>query len=598
MKTRKTRKRTAESRSGKFPRILYLTRILTYYLAVLPVLIYMWQIDKYNDYLLPTLMTILLMPHLEETIRTRTECYKNVDIYLFVSPAFITGFLFGFLNFSVYIFLSVVLLSYAAPVIVGGAKSICKIVIAMILGLLIGGYVNNFQFDQTASLSLQISSVSVLFFYCLSVAYGMFINSDYLRKSRDKLMETADTIAMVNKVLKDSSSALSMDDVMRSLLNPFSTNFFDAVAFIHYEPSKDLLEVINFEGIFIDKRIIELLKKIQIPVTISFDNDSYILSVFESGNALYVGQIDHAEKLSPIDCQFYKLASFHGIFIIPISLKSQLTGLLVFFAEQKNGVLNPFQLEILKRYFLQFSIVINNALTHKKLMDDINEIDQERRRYEKFNNELSKYLSPNIYKRVFNREHIVEISSQYKFLTICCTDIVGFTALSEHIEPEEMTVMLNYYLNEMNTIAFKYDGTVDKYLGDSIQLFFGDPVSNGQETDAILCCKMALEMQSKVEELQHVWMQHGITKQLLIRIGIHSGYCSVGNFGSSYHMQYSIVGEPVSIASELQRNCVPGHVLISKSTFNLVSDHFECKKIMKSSESQYEILGEKPLENT
>jgi adenylate cyclase len=99
------------------------------------------------------------------------------------------------------------------------------------------------------------------------------------------------------------------------------------------------------------------------------------------------------------------------------------------------------------------------------------------------------------------------------------------------IESEDLTQLLNQYLTEMSRVALEHGGTIDKYFGDAIMIFFGDPESRGIREDALACVRMAIAMQKRMQELSATWRDSGIERPLACRIGIHTGYCTVGNFG-------------------------------------------------------------------
>lgn len=189
-------------------------------------------------------------------------------------------------------------------------------------------------------------------------------------------------------------------------------------------------------------------------------------------------------------------------------------------------------------------------------------------------NKLAKYLSPQVYESIFSGERDVTLTSSRKKLTICFTDIVGFTDASDQMESEDLTQLLNHYLSEMTQIALEYGATVDKYIGDAIMIFFGDPKSRGVEQDAVLCIEMAMAMQKRVCELQQEWRSSGFSKPFFIRVGIHTGYCTVGNFGAENRLDYTIVGSAVNLASRIESCAEPGSVCISEDTYLLVRDKF------------------------
>ncbi len=193
---------------------------------------------------------------------------------------------------------------------------------------------------------------------------------------------------------------------------------------------------------------------------------------------------------------------------------------------------------------------------------------------------LARYLSPQIYEQIFSGNQDADVTSQRKKLTVFFSDIVGFTDITEHLESEELTSLINFYLNEMSTIALKYGGTIDKYIGDAILIFFGDPETKGYAEDATNCLKMAIEMQQKMKELTDVWGKNfGLKTALSIRIGINTGFCTVGNFGSENHLDYTVIGSPVNLASRLESSAQPNKIVVSEETYLLVRDLFELEEV-------------------
>jgi PAS domain S-box-containing protein len=197
---------------------------------------------------------------------------------------------------------------------------------------------------------------------------------------------------------------------------------------------------------------------------------------------------------------------------------------------------------------------------------------------EALSSKLAKYLAPQVYDSIFAGRQDVRIASHRKKLTVCFSDIAGFTETTDKMESEDLTQLLNHYLTEMSKIATEYGATIDKYVGDAILMFFGDPESRGVKEDALACVKMALAMQKRMEELAEVWRDTGIEKPLRCRIGIHTDYCTVGNFGSEDRMDYTIIGGAVNLASRLESEATPGTVLVSYETFAHVKDEVHCEE--------------------
>ncbi len=154
---------------------------------------------------------------------------------------------------------------------------------------------------------------------------------------------------------------------------------------------------------------------------------------------------------------------------------------------------------------------------------------------------LSTYLSPQIYKSIFSGEMDSSIQTKRKKLTIFFSDIKDFTALTEKLQPEEITGLINEYLTEMSGIALRHGGTIDKFVGDAMLVFFGDPESKGDVADAKACLRMAIDMQHRLAELNVKWRRQGIEEPFRVRMGVNTGFCNVGNFGSVDRMDYTIL---------------------------------------------------------
>lgn len=199
-------------------------------------------------------------------------------------------------------------------------------------------------------------------------------------------------------------------------------------------------------------------------------------------------------------------------------------------------------------------------------------IAQKNKELEGLSTKLSKYLSPQIYNSIFTGAQGVEIASSRKKLTVFFSDVVNFTETTDKLESEELTNLLNHYLTEMSRIALKFGGTIDKYIGDAIMIFFGDPESKGVKEDAIACVRMAIAMLRRMRELRSEWEELGAERSFELRIGINTGYCTVGNFGGEDRMDYTIIGNVVNMTARLQTQAEVNSILIGHETYSLVKD--------------------------
>ena len=191
---------------------------------------------------------------------------------------------------------------------------------------------------------------------------------------------------------------------------------------------------------------------------------------------------------------------------------------------------------------------------------------------------LAKYFSPQVYDSIFSGELDVKIQTKRKPLTVFFCDLQGFTQLTERLEPEILTELLTQYLTEMSKIAIRWGGTIDKFIGDAILVFFGDPETRGNKEDAMACVSMALEMLEKLELLRESWRERGLARSLNARMGIHSGVCTVGNFGSEDRLDYTVIGNGVNLAARLEANSESNKILISEDTYLLVKEEMKCIK--------------------
>jgi adenylate cyclase len=176
---------------------------------------------------------------------------------------------------------------------------------------------------------------------------------------------------------------------------------------------------------------------------------------------------------------------------------------------------------------------------------------------------FGRYVSPNIAKRLLEDPSLVHPGGRKKTLTILFSDIRGFTSLSERLQPEQVTEILNLYFTEMMSILFAFDGTYDKFIGDALLAFFGDPVDQPDHSERALDC--ALAMQKKASELRTRFSNKGLLP-LHIGIAVHAGPVVVGNHGSRDNWSYTVIGDTVNLASRLQGLAQHDDIIVSRST--------------------------------
>jgi adenylate cyclase len=183
------------------------------------------------------------------------------------------------------------------------------------------------------------------------------------------------------------------------------------------------------------------------------------------------------------------------------------------------------------------------------------------------------YFAPELLSKILKTPGMLDAVEQ-KELSILFSDISGFTAWSSVQKPEYIRQTLNQYFEEMARIVFKYGGTIDKYMGDGMMVFFGDPLT--QEDHALRAVKSAVEMQLKTRELRRMWETEG-GMPIRIRVGINTGEVVVGNMGSSRRLDYTTIGANVNLAQRLESGAPVGGILITKTVCDKVKDEIEVR---------------------
>ncbi|MBF0381390.1 MAG: adenylate/guanylate cyclase domain-containing protein [Magnetococcales bacterium] len=214
----------------------------------------------------------------------------------------------------------------------------------------------------------------------------------------------------------------------------------------------------------------------------------------------------------------------------------------------------------------------------KSLKDVTSSLDEKNAMLEQLSSKLSKYLSPQIYEMIFSGAKEVQLSTERKKLTVFFSDIKNFTATTDDLEPEDLTYLINDYLTEMSKIAIKHGATIDKFIGDAMLIFFGDPNTLGVKEDALACVRMAIEMQRHMMSLRAKWTEMGYARPFQMRVGINTGFCNVGNFGSEDRMDYTIIGGEVNLAARLEGVSDPDGIALSYETYALVKEHVDTEK--------------------
>lgn len=206
----------------------------------------------------------------------------------------------------------------------------------------------------------------------------------------------------------------------------------------------------------------------------------------------------------------------------------------------------------------------------------------EGRNKEKIKTAMGKYISNDVMQNVVKNIDSLKLGGKRANVTVFFADIRGFTSMSEQMSAEEVSVILNEYFAEVEPIITKYNGVINKFIGDAVMAIFGEPIQD--KNHAINAVKCANEMIEKVDELQKKWLKEGKPK-IEIGVGINTGEAFVGNIGSEMRLEYTVIGDMVNLASRIEsyNKVYKTRFLISSTTYEKVRDIADVIKISEVS---------------
>ncbi|MBN1823881.1 MAG: adenylate/guanylate cyclase domain-containing protein [Endomicrobiales bacterium] len=239
--------------------------------------------------------------------------------------------------------------------------------------------------------------------------------------------------------------------------------------------------------------------------------------------------------------------------------------LFVFYVFASNYVYIEFVAPVLSFALSYFGVLFYRFMTEEK----------EKRWIKKT---FGQYVSPKVLEKIMADPASLKLGGQKQVLTVLFSDIRGFTTITESLPPEELVSQLNEYLSSMVEVVFRYDGYLDKFIGDAVMAIWGAPApQNDHARRAVLC---AIEMMEELGKLNEKWRAEG-KKEFDIGIGVNTGEMTVGNTGSAGKLQYTVLGDNVNLASRLEglNKEYKTHIIVSEATYRIVKDSVEAKHL-------------------
>lgn len=276
---------------------------------------------------------------------------------------------------------------------------------------------------------------------------------------------------------------------------------------------------------------------------------------------------------------------FHGIrsaMCAPLWHEDQVIGIIHVDSPMLTNCFTADDLDVLTALANYAAVAVERARLNQKIVAE-----------EKKRERLGRFLSPQVASRILAASDTQsnELGApEVRDVSVLFADISGFTTLSEEMSPRSVALLLNDYLSRMTDVIFKYEGTLDKYMGDGIMAVFGAPLD--MEDHAERAIRAALEMQERLKEWND---ERNEGPELRIRIGINSGKAVAGEIGSVNKMEYTVLGDTVNTASRLESGvATPGKVVVGEATRRAVGDTFDVEELglfsLKGKEKEVEVF--------
>jgi len=277
---------------------------------------------------------------------------------------------------------------------------------------------------------------------------------------------------------------------------------------------------------------------------------------------------------------------FHGIrsaMCAPLWLKDQVIGIIHVDSPMLTNCFTVNDLDLLTALANYAAVAVERARLNQKI------VAEERKR-----ERLGRFLSPQVASRILAASDTTgaELGApELREVSVLFADISGFTSMSERMSPSSVALLLNDYLSRMTDVIFKYEGTLDKYIGDAIMAVFGAPLDMPDHAERAI--RTALEMQERLAEWN---AERKEGPAFRVRIGINSGKAMAGEIGSVNKKEYTVLGDTVNIASRLESSVAkPGTVVVGENTYRMVEDRFEFQPLgsfsLKGKEKEVLVFG-------
>lgn len=332
-----------------------------------------------------------------------------------------------------------------------------------------------------------------------------------------------------------------------------------------------------------DLRLFDILSK---KVSLAYDNLRLIESLQNSNKLVdnimssittgiikinFLGELEYINQSAKKIFAMQEDEVLNNHYFVVFQNNPQLITLLEKAEQEPQSILqeDKFEIETFQGSPGQINLTLSTVFDENQLPSGIIFSFEDLSSINKVTSTFKKYVSENIVDELLKNDTLMELGGVQNDVCVLFCDIRGFTSMSEKMKPNEVVYLLNNYFEAMIEVVFKFNGTLDKIIGDELMVLYGVPIKT--DNDAQSAVNSALEMMATLRRFNNEMESKGYPK-LQIGIGVNAGQVVCGNIGSKRQMNYTVIGDPVNLAARLCSHAKPGEIVISKSVFEQLND--------------------------
>ena len=435
-----------------------------------------------------------------------------------------------------------------------------------ILGVLSLAF-NDFKIVFNTPLILKLFALTSCTIYTVLIGLAQYRVKKRIEDAKIALESSVKELSQINQFMQATISARSLSSLIQHI-NFLMKDFFDfkSVDLCLFDENQKKLTLYRSEKTQVTDRFFWKIDNKCV-------NESFIVNVFSGVDCKVINNVKNSDILQNEDKIYLDRHRHESLLMIPLIHADKHVGGLCLFSDSPIEENTSF-LKRIMNYFNNVPLVIRNYHIVKAYIKNQYELNNKNILLYDESKKLSKYLSPQIYDWIFSEKTSLQIGSKRKRITYMIVSMQNFYQILDGLPSEESTRFVNSYLTCMSALILKYGGTIDQYLGVQIRIFFGDPNSLGVKQDALNCLQLAVHMCKDFLYFKETWPQ-SLVGNAKLRIAISSGYTDVGNFGSQHRINYTVVGNIVSLVNYLLLNDRTEQIIITEETMALTKEHID-----------------------